>query len=251
MRARSELPAPELARFSAAQIEFARAAWPLRAAEELRSALIFRALADAARPTMDRDWSERFASCAADEVRHARLCATVGNRLGATAPSYDSSPVRRRLKSYGDPRRRVAALLVAEIAIGETISMCLFRAGRQATSEPLSRAALEMILADEVRHQQLGWRGLDELWPRLEPAERDALQLEAARALAASEAHVALPVLRRLEAGERFDSAWAALGVLDFEVRVDTFYSAVENLVLPKLSKLGLDGQRAWNERYR
>lgn len=251
MLALTELPEPDLAPFSDAQVEFARAAWPLRAAEELRSALIFRALAEAARSTMDRDWSERFAAAASDEVRHAHLCATVGERLGAIAPTYDATPVRRRLKTFSDPLRRIAALVIAEVAIGETISMSLFRAGRHATSEPLSRAALESILADEVRHQQLGWQGLDELWPRLDSVERDALQLEATRALAASERHIALPVLRRLEAGDHFDPARAALGVLDFEVRAETYYSAVEKLVIPKLSRVGLDGQRAWSERYR
>jgi hypothetical protein len=49
---------PELAAFSAEQLKFAVAAWPLRAAEELRSALIYRALADAARTAL-ATWAER------------------------------------------------------------------------------------------------------------------------------------------------------------------------------------------------
>jgi hypothetical protein len=34
-------------------------------------------------------------------------------------------------------------------------------------------------------------------------------------------------------------------------VRVETFYAAVERLVVPRLTRLGLDGRRAWNDRYR
>ena len=60
-----------------------------------------------------------------------------------------------------------------------------------------------------------------------------------------------MPALQRLEAGEPFDPAFAELGVLAPEARVEAFYGAVERLVVPRLDALGLDGTRAWNERYR
>jgi hypothetical protein len=58
------------------------------------------------------------------------------------------------------------------------------------------------------------------------------------------------PALRRLHAGERFDPALGALGVLSPEARVEAFYTAVERLVVPRLTRLGLDGAAAWNDRY-
>lgn len=248
----TELPAPALTGYSDAQRAFAVAAWPLRAAEELRSALIYRALAAASRVAgMPAPWPARFAEVVRDEVRHARLCATVGARLGAAAPRYDDRPVRARLAPLVDPLARTGAILCAEVAIGETISMMLFHAGRRATTEPLTRAALASILRDEVRHQRLGWDGLAALWPMLDLARRDALQHGATQALAASEQQIALPVLRRLEAGERFDPALTELGVLAPETRVEAFYAAVERLVVPRLDHLGLDGTRAWRDRYR
>ena len=248
----AELPHPDLTTYSDAQRAFAVAAWPLRAAEELRSALIYRALTIASRAAgLPAPWPARFAEVVHDEVRHARLCATVGARLGAAVPRYDARPVRARLALLADPVARVCALLCAEVAIGETISMTLFRAGRRATTEPLTRAALESILRDEVRHQRLGWDALAALWPSLDPARRDAVQREATTALAASEQQIAVPVLRRLEAGEPFDPACAALGVLAPEVRVETFYAAIEQLVVPHLDRVGLDGGRAWRDRYR
>jgi hypothetical protein len=247
-----ELPRPNLAAYSEAQIRFAVEAWPMRAAEELRSALIFRALARAARCAhLVEPWPSRFLDAMRDEVRHARLCAVVGERLGATKPLYDATPVRARVASHTDPIARTASLLLVEVAIGETISMLLFRAGRRAATEPLTRAALGSILSDEVRHQRLGWTAASALWPMLTDSHRNALQREVSRGLAALEQRIARPALRRLEADEPFEPAYACLGVLDPEKRVEAFYFATERLVVPRLSRLGLDGAAMWASRYR
>ncbi len=237
--------------FTAAQIAFAAGGWPLRAAEELRSALIYRALAAASDRALGEPWPARFRAVAIDEVRHARICADLGARLGAAPRRYDARPVAARLAVLGDPVARTAALLLGEVAIGETISMALFRAGRRTTTEPLARGVLESILADEVRHQRLGWDGLAALWPALDDRHRAALQREAAAILGGIEQRAALPALKSLEAGAAFDPAWAALGVLPYETRVDAFYFAVERFVVPRLTRLGLDGAAAWQARYR
>ncbi|HUJ62803.1 MAG TPA: ferritin-like domain-containing protein [Kofleriaceae bacterium] len=238
------LPAPELAAFAPDQLRFAAAAWPMRAAEELRSALIYRALAAASRRALPA-FAERFAAVMWEEIGHVRLCAAVGARLGAEPPRHDVQPVRERLAGLGDPRARTIALAVSEVAIGETISMSMFRESRRATTEPLSRAAIDSILADEARHHQLGWDALAALGPS------EAMQREAAHALRGSEQQIALPALRFLEAGKPFDPAWAALGVIAPERRVEAFYAGVEQVVVPHLHRLGLDGGRAWAARYR
>jgi hypothetical protein len=243
--------APDLAPYSDEQIRFAVTAWPLRAAEELRSALIFRALAQAARGAgIAEPWPRRFAAAGRDEVRHARLCAAVAVRLGAPAPKYDARPVRARLAQLAQPLTRAATLLLVEVAMGETISMSLFRAGRRSATEPLTRAALTTIVSDEVRHQRLGWTGMAALWPLLSGPQRAALQVEATSALASFEQQNASPALDRLRRGEPFDPAYAALGVLAPAARVEAFYAAVERLVIPRLERLGLDGSRAWSNRY-
>lgn len=214
--------------------------------------MIFRALARAARASaMPEPWPGRFAAAVRDEVRHARLCALVGAQVGARKPVYDSGPVRARLARLPDPGVRTMALLLVEVAIGETISMCLFRAGRRSAREPLTRSALTAILRDEVRHQRLGWTGLEVLLSRLEPSLRVAAQREAASGLASCERNTALPAMRWLEQRRPFDPAYAALGVLHPEARIEAFYFAVERLVVPRLTRLGLDGNRAWMERYR
>ena len=155
------LPPVDLTGFTAAQVAFAAAAWPMRAAEELRSALIFRALTRAAGAAqLPEPWTKRFAAMVLDEVGHARLCAAVGSRLGAERPRYDARPVRARLAALADPMVRTTGILLVEAAIGETISMVLFRVARRTVSEPLTRAVLTAILADEVRHQRNGWTGM-------------------------------------------------------------------------------------------
>src|SRR5262249_7525813 len=127
----SDLPPSDLTGFTPAQIAFGISAWPMRAAEELRSALIFRALPRAAGPVPSLGpWTGRFAAMVGDELRHTRLCAALGVRLGAPAVAYDAAPVRARVAGLPDPTRRAAAILLVEAAIGETISTMLFRAGR-------------------------------------------------------------------------------------------------------------------------
>jgi hypothetical protein len=249
-----ELPPPSLAGYTRHDIAFARLAWPMRAAEELRSALVFRALTRAARAVGGALWDGFGAALGrvvADELRHARLCLAVGEAFDAPPPTWDRSPLRARMAALPSPRLRAGALLLVEAAIGETVSSLLFRAGRRAAVEPLTRAALSSILTDEVRHARLGWAALEALWPELDSGARAALQREAAAGLGSLERTVALPALRRLDAGEAFAPALGELGVLAPEARVDAFYQAVERLVRPRLDRLGLDGEVAWRDRYR
>jgi hypothetical protein len=246
-----QFPPPVLARYEEADVAFARDAWPLKAAEELRSALIFRALAwSSARWPIGTGWTARFIAAAHDEIFHARLCAAVGARLGAPPPRYDAGPVHARLARLADPTRRACALALIEVAVGETISLAMFRAGRRAAREPLTRAAMERILIDEVRHQRVGWSAMSAWWPALGDPDRAALQEEARAGLGAMEQQIAAPALRWLQTSAGFNPKYAELGVLAPEARVEAFYAAVERLVVPRLTRLGLDGSRAWRDRY-
>lgn len=239
----TSLPDAELGRFRPDQIAFAASAWPLRAAEELRSALIYRALAAASRIALPT-FANRFRIVGVEEVGHARLCATVGAKLGCQAPKYSAQSVRDRLNAVPDPRSRTIALVISEVAIGETISMAMFRESRRSTTEPLSLAAITSILADESRHHQLGWEALAVL------DHHPMTHLEVTRALAACEQQIAVPALRFLKEGKVFDPVWAELGVIEPSRRVDAFYLAIEELVIPKLLEVGIDGAAAWAQRY-
>lgn len=118
---------------------------------------------------------------------------------------------------------------------------------RQNCGQPVSQE----ILADEVRHQRLGWDALKALWPLLDEPMRAFVQREAARGLAGSEQQTARPAMEWLQQRKPFDPAYADLGVLTPEARVEAFYFAVERFVVPRLTRLGLDGPLAWQNRYR
>jgi len=67
---RTDLPSPDLAPYRRDDIRFAVAAWPIRAAQELRSAGIFHALARAARigGAPSQPWPSRFVAAVRDEA---------------------------------------------------------------------------------------------------------------------------------------------------------------------------------------
>jgi hypothetical protein len=96
----------------------------------------------------------------------------------------------------------------------------------------------------------LGWMAFAAVWPTLSPSLQAAMQREASLGLAACERNTALPAMRWLGKRQPFDPAYAALGVLDPEARVEAFYFAVERFVVPRLTRIGLDGSRAWKNRY-
>lgn len=209
------LPRPVLGDYAPHVAQLAAGAWPMKCAEELRSALVFRALRDAARRL-----GAAYAPLAADaariareELRHARLCHDAGVALAATAVTHDCAPVARRLAGLAEPPRRLLGLLLIEVAVGETVSAALFAAGRRGAREPLTRTALGIILHDEIGHARFGWAALARVLPAFS-GEREWLGGELRRGLADLEQSVAAPALRRLEAGEPFDPALSELGVL-------------------------------------
>ncbi len=249
----SLVPEPSLEPFTAEQVAFAARAWTMKAEEEHHSAATF---ADLLSLFVDvthvpLDLSGTIARVVADELRHTELCLELARRYGASPPR--ARPLDRRSVPV-DPRGRWLhglSIVLVEGAMGETVSSALFLAGFKGSTEPCTKAALGLILRDEVLHARGFWEALELLRGDLDDEAREALHVEVSRALAAVEKGRVLPALRRLERGEPFDPAWAALGVLPPEVRVEAFYEAVERRVCPRLDRLGLDGARAWTNRYR
>src|SRR5207237_5442475 len=121
--------------------------------------------------------------------------------------------------------RALASRVVFEGAVGEPAATGLSHAGRAGAREPRTRAALAAILRDETRHASLCWQVAPIV---LAGAPLDAIQRDLARSFAAYEHAVALPALRRLEAGEDIDPRLVALGVIPPAVRVAAFCRAIE-----------------------
>lgn len=93
----------------------------------------------------------------ADELDHADLSARVCVAAGSpTTPQLNQADLglERRFPRLEED---VAAACVRFFCLGETVAVPLFKELRSACTEPTSRAALDRILRDEVRHRQFGW----------------------------------------------------------------------------------------------
>jgi hypothetical protein len=246
------LPEPELGSFAPEDVRLAAAAWPLKAAEELRSAAV---MTEAQRLAVlhgfGLDISAALVRIVQDELVHVELCQEVGRRLGIESASFSLDWVHARFASLPDERCRFWALLTVELAMGESLSTALFLEGARQTTEPLQKAALQHIVEDEALHARIGWEILAALESELSSEERNFLRQEVRQQLASLEQAQAAPSLARLQAGETIDPALTRLGVLSPETRVNAFYRTLETRVLSSLDKLGLEGSRGWKERYR
>jgi len=249
----ASLPAPDLARWGAEHVAVAARAWTLRAEEEYRSAAVFAEIVAACLDTgAPVDVVGALARIVGDEIAHATLCLDLAARLGAPAPVASLDRVRARLAVHaGDRAVQALSLLLFEGAVGESVSVRLFRAGRRAAREPCTRAALGAILRDEARHSTICWLASAELLATLPAAARGALEEDLARSLGGFEQSAALPALQSLEAGRSVDPALRELGVLSYEDRVEAFYAGIERVALPRLARLGFDAPRLWADRYR
>jgi hypothetical protein len=245
-----ELPPMHLEPYAADDVAFAARAWTMRAEQERQSAGVFAALASALVDSGEPlDLAGAFTRVVADELAHSELCATLATRLRTQVPRAE--PIVRPTSGTPGERRALALrILLVEGAIGETLSCALFNLGRNLAREPCTRAALGRILRDEIGHARTSWEALEALRPAMSEKEREGLEQLATQALGSIEQTQMVPVLRRLERGEHFQPAWAELGVLPPAQRADTFYAAIERRVIPRLERVGIDGARAWRERY-
>jgi hypothetical protein len=245
-----ELPPTQLEPYAADDVAFAARAWTMRAEQERQSAGIFAALASALVDTGEPlDLAGAFTRVVADELAHSELCATLAARLRTEVPRAE--PIARPTPGAPAERRALALrILLVEGAIGETLSCALFNLGRNLAREPCTRAALGRILRDEIGHARASWEALETLRPGMSEKEREGLEQLATQALGSIEQTQMVPVLRRLERGEPFEPAWAELGVLPPAQRADAFYATLETRIVRRLGRIGIDGARAWSERY-
>jgi len=223
----------------------------MRAAQERRSAAVFATISAAlTRLPLPLSLLGAVARIANDEIGHAALCRRLATELGVAVPADDLGGTERRLALAGaGATTPLAALLLVEGAVGETLSTALFAATRRSTSDPRSRAALTLILRDETRHARTCWAAFKEL-ARAIALDTHALEADLSCELGIVERETILPALRRVEAGDNDPPELVALGVLPPLARVEAFYSTLEGKVLPRVTALGIDGAAAWSGRY-
>lgn len=196
--------APDIAAFDPEDVAAAQLAWTERIVDEFRSVVVFSELLQ----RMGECEAPFDALCAVhgligDELRHAALCARVAAWFGPSS-RYEVDLAGLALPPSDDPpAERALEIVVRELVVAEAESVTMFRAYRDATSDPSVRGVLSVLLRDEVRHAAVGV----ELRAALEPILRANQQADALSRIADEEQRD-----RAYLRQSYFDGALGALG---------------------------------------
>lgn len=92
-----------------------------------------------------------------DEIRHAELCFALASTYAARPVGPGRLAIDGALVDRNDPAV-IAAAVVREGCVGETIAALVAAASRDAAEDPAVRGALAIIAPDEEAHAALAWR---------------------------------------------------------------------------------------------
>ncbi|HEY6478047.1 MAG TPA: ferritin-like domain-containing protein [Polyangia bacterium] len=173
-----------------------------------------------------------------DEVRHVSVCATVLQRLGASAAEV---PAEERRCGIGDDpsiERRTALALVAGFGVGESISAGWLAAARRACRQPMLHWALTELLRDEARHGAFGidaGRWLTRNWS---DDERRTLWPGCVAEMEDFERRLGGPVAANETPATDLEAS--SVGILSAHESCAAVVRAVERWVIPSLARLGV-----------
>ncbi len=168
-----------------------------------------------------------------DELVHVELCARLASELGGAIDlRHDSRLLAPPLDD--EPLYAAAELAIRVFCVGEAASVPILTATWRATTHPLPRAVLGIIVRDEAPHGAFGWAFLDWAEPRLDPAWRPRLARAAADAIGELEAACA-----RLADG-RASGTGAELGWLEPAPYLAVARRAIADDVVAPLRARGL-----------
>ncbi len=181
-----------------------------------------------------------------DELRHADLCADIASRYGHRG-AFDAPDAAARIGPRDAAQReRVLYELVAFCCVTESINTALMMVSLQRATEPIVRAAVREILADEIQHARLGWAHL--------AAERErGNALDIAAALPAMLAGTVREELFAPPDAQFLDDSLAGHGELPRAMRLEIFDRTLRDVVFPGLERLAIDttAGREWVETRR
>lgn len=197
-----------------------------------------------------------------DEVRHVQLCLDVAKACcppnwthlldlpSPYSPWSPFNPEAERVELFAWASR---AVLIA-CCLGESLSKPMLEVIALQSTEPVIEAATLQILKDEELHSVFGWESLGYLITELNEAALEELHRTLPQALAGLElttTHgitVAQCVGQPLTVSRSKDKP--NLGTLDARQSATVFYSTLDSMIFPELSKLGFDPLKAWRQRH-
>jgi len=171
-----------------------------------------------------------------DEMFHVELSSRLTMELGgAMALEFDLANVAPA-PSTRRPLMKAAELAVVTSCVSESLSVPAMARSRVLASEPLCRAVLDRLLADEGPHSRLGFWFLDWAAERLTDAERAEL---AATAVTTIEAYASLWQ-------ESCDGCPPPLGLGGHDaVGRQDLRAAVEQMIARPLARYGIELDKA------
>jgi hypothetical protein len=173
-----------------AQALEARAIWSNGVFTEYASAAAFSALTTALLECgAPVDLVAASADIVVDELFHVELSSRLTMELGGALPLEFDLAAIAPAPSMQRPLLKAAELAIVTSCIGESLSVPALARSRVLATEPLCRAVLDRLVADEGPHARLGFWVLDWGAARLSDGERGQL---AAVALSALEAYASL-----------------------------------------------------------
>lgn len=184
----------------------------------------------------------------ADEIRHAdhalhmaSLCAGSEVTLSVPRPVYDP-------KAGGSASLERLDMMMLELpTISETLSAALISACAERATDPVVRAVLGQIVADEVHHLRLGWYYLAWRAPQWSQAEVQRAADFAADMIVKIEQEF----WQGRDARKPSKKAADALGVLDTKSQRAAVRRVMQDELVPGLDALGLGASHAWRARRR
>jgi len=220
--------------------------WHGRMVNEWASGAVFEGLAAQLRAArLGRDLAECAEGFAAEERHHGVLCGAVVEAAGGEAlapmPERDPFPMHPDVS----PLEGLVRNLIAVSCLSETAAVALIGAERLRMPDSPLRKLMTTIYADEVGHARFGWSLVAELVPAMSEPERQRLSAYLAVAFAHFEKHE----LAHLPADYDPPSEGAALGLCKGRHARELLYQAIAEVMIPGLSAVGLDAERAWQLR--
>jgi hypothetical protein len=145
---------------------------------------------------------------------------------------------------------RILIHIVGSLCIGETASVRMLNLGRELCSDPLAKATLTRLVADESIHSRFGWSVLELLRPTLQPG--DLALVHAYLPGWFSDAETAMVADTELQPGAEPHLACGAtspFGTVDAPTRAALFYDTFQHDVVERFERLDIPARDAWARR--
>jgi hypothetical protein len=190
-----------------------------------------------------------------DEMSHAELSQAVYVAAGGGNTARLDRDRLGLAEAAGEPLERAITRVGLEtFCLGETVAVRLFARLRRPCEEPVALAALDRILADEVKHRDFGWTllewllstphgpDLQHLAVQLLPSMFARLQLSYAYAGRATISGSAATRAASAE-GEPALARWGLMPAADYAAAL---LETLERDYVPRFAEHGIDARAAW-----